>query len=177
MNGCDENELARRSHLLWSVQQMIRIADMNDLDGINVLHEQLHIQHIAYRPDIFAPVEQPVFDTLMIPYIREEKKDIIISVNDGVIDGYAAVSVCDTQKGAGEILPFIFVEVNELCVAEAAQRKGTGTALLDAVKEYAGKNGARFVELSVHAENTSAQEFYKANGMFEKSLKMQYKIQ
>ena len=156
---------------------MIRIADMNDLAGINVLHAQLHIQHIGYRPDIFAPIEQPVFDTLMIPYIKDDGKDIVISENDGNIDGYAAISVCDTSKGAGEILPFTFVEVNELCVAENAHRKGIGTALLDAVKSYAKDRGAKFVELGVQAQNTQAQEFYKANGMFVKNYKMQYKIQ
>lgn len=155
---------------------MIRIADMNDLAGINVLHAQLHIQHIGYRPDIFAPIEQPVFDTLMIPYIKDDGKDIVISENDGVIDGYAAISVCDTSKGAGEILPFTFVEVNELCVAENAHRKGIGTALLDAVKSYAKDRGAKFVELGVNAQNTQAQEFYKANGMFVKNYKMQYRI-
>ena len=156
---------------------MIRIAGMNDLAGINVLHAQLHIQHIGYRPDIFAPIEQPVFDTLMIPYIKDDGKDIVVSENDGVIDGYAAISVCDTSKGAGEILPFTFVEVNELCVAENAHRKGIGTALLDAVKSYAKDRGAKFVELGVQAQNTQAQEFYKANGMFVKNLKMQYRIQ
>ena len=156
---------------------MIRTANMNDLAGINVLHEQLHIQHIAYRPDIFAPVEQPVFDTLMIPYIQGSDKRIIISENSGVIDGYAAISICDTKKGAGEILPFTFIEVNELCVAGNARGKGIGTALLDAVKAFAKEQGARFVELGVNAQNTGAQEFYKANGMFVKNLKMQYKIQ
>ena len=156
---------------------MTRLAVMNDLAGINVLHTQLHIQHIGYRPDIFAPIEQPVFDKLMIPYIENDGKDIIVSENDGIIDGYAAISVCDTSKGAGEILPFVLVEVNELCVAENAHRKGIGTALLDAVKAYAKEKGAKFVELGVNAQNTSAQEFYKANGMFVKNLKMQYKIQ
>ena len=155
---------------------MIRIAEMTDLDGINVLHAQLHLQHIGYRPDIFAPIEQPIFDTLMIPYIENQTMDIIISENDGVIDGYAAVSLYDTHKGAGEILPFLFVEVNELCVAENAQRKGIGTALLDAVKAYAKDKGAKFVELGVNARNTAAQEFYKANGMFVKNYKMQYII-
>ena len=156
---------------------MIRIAAMNDLAGINRLHEQLHIQHIAYRPDIFAPIEQPIFDTLMIPYIENSDKEIIISENGGKIDGYAAISVCDTKKGAGEILPFVFVEVNELCVAENAWGKGIGSAMLDAVKAYAKEKGAKFVELGVQAQNTGAQEFYKANGMYVKNLKMQYKIQ
>ncbi len=156
---------------------MIRTAVMDDLAGINVLHTQLHIQHIGYRPDIFAPIEQPVFDELMIPYIQNDGRDIIISENEGVIDGYAAISVCDTQKGAGEILPFTFIEVNELCVAENAHRKGIGTALLDAVKAYAKEKGAKFVELGVNAQNTTAQEFYKANGMFVKNLKMQYRVQ
>jgi ribosomal protein S18 acetylase RimI-like enzyme len=155
---------------------MIRFANMSDIDGINVLHEQLHIQHIGYRPDIFAPIEQPVFGRLMIPYLTEDRKRIIVSENDGAIDGYAAVSVCDTEKGAGEILPFVFVEVNELCVAESSHRKGIGTALLDAVKAFAREKGAKFVELGVQAKNTQAQEFYKANGMFVKNYKMQYKL-
>ncbi len=155
---------------------MTRFADMSDLAGINVLHEQLHIQHIGYRPDIFAPIEQPIFDSLMAAYLTDEKKRIIVSENDGVIDGYAAVSVCDTAKGAGEILPFLFVEVNELCVAETAQRKGIGTALLDHVKAFGKELGAKFVELGVNASNTRAQEFYKANGMFVKNYKMQYKL-
>ena len=156
---------------------MIRFADMSDITGINVLHAQLHIQHIGYRPDIFAPIEQPIFDELMKAYLTDEKKRIIISEDDGVIDGYAAVSVCSTEKAAGEILPFTFIEVNELCVAENAHRKGIGTALLDAVKAFAKEQGAKFVELGVNAQNTSAQEFYKANGMFVKNLKMQYRIQ
>lgn len=155
---------------------MIRFAQMSDLAGINALHEQLHIQHIGYRPDIFAPIEQPVFDKLMIPYIEDDDKRVVISVNDGKVDGYAALSVCNTQKGAGEILPFVFVEVNELCVAGDAHRKGIGTALLDAVKAFAREQGAKFVELGVQAENTGAQEFYKANGMFVKNYKMQYKL-
>ncbi|MBP3856484.1 MAG: GNAT family N-acetyltransferase [Ruminiclostridium sp.] len=156
---------------------MIRLAVMEDLPGINVLHEQLHIQHIGYRPDIFAPIEQPVFDTLMIPYIEKPDKDILISENGGRIDGYAAVSVCDTSKGAGEILPFTFIEVNELCVAGNAQGRGIGTALLDSVKQYARDRGAKFVELGVNAQNTGAQEFYKANGMFVKNYKMQFRIE
>ena len=156
---------------------MIRFADMSDLKGINVLHEQLHIQHIGYRPDIFAPVEQPVFDELMIPFLTQDKKRVAVSENGGIIDGYAALSVCDTEKAAGEILNFTFVEVNELCVAGNAQRKGIGSELLDFVKQFAKEQGARFVKLGVMAENTAAQEFYKANGMFVKNMKMQYKIQ
>ncbi len=156
---------------------MTRIADINDLAGINVLHEQLHVQHIGYRPDIFAPVEQPLFDTLMVPYIEDEDMDIIVSENDGVIDGYAAFMVCDTESKKGEILPFIFVEVCELCVAEDSWGKGIGTELLDAVKAYAKQIGAKFVELGVNAKNTGAQEFYKANGMFVKNYKMQYIVE
>ena len=153
---------------------MTRIADMNDLEGINVLHRQLHIQHIGYRPDIFAPIEQPIFDTLMVPYIEQNGLDIIVSENDGVIDGYAAIGVFTSEKKRGELLPFLFVEVDELCVAENAHRKGIGTALLDAVKAYAKQKGAKFVELGVNAANTGAQAFYKANGMFVKNYKMQY---
>ena len=156
---------------------MIRFADINDITGINVLHTQLHVQHIGYRPDIFAPIEQPVFDRLMEEYLTKTDKRVLISENDGVIDGYAALSVCDTKKGAGEILPFTFIEVNELCVAENAQRKGIGTALLDGVKAFAKEQGAKFVELGVNAANHKAQEFYKANGMFVKNYKMQYKVQ
>ena len=72
---------------------------------------------------------------------------------------------------------WMFVEVNELCVAENAWGKGIGSAMLDAVKAYAKEKGAKFVELGVQAQNTGAQEFYKANGMYVKNLKMQYKIQ
>ncbi len=156
---------------------MIRFADINDLEGINVLHKQLHIQHIGYRPDIFAPIEQPVFDELMIPYLTEDYRHIVISVNGGRIDGYAAISLCNTSKGAGEILPFTYIEVNELCVAEDSQGKGIGSALLDAVKSFAKSHGAKFVELGVNAENKAAQAFYKANGMFVKNYKMQFRIE
>lgn len=156
---------------------MIRLALPDDIKGINVLHEQLHIQHIGYRPDIFAPIEQPLFDELMERFIGKEENRVFVSDNDGKIDGYAAVSVHDTVKRAGEIMPFVFVEVEELCVAKDSSGRGIGTSLLNAVKEFARERGAKFVELSVHAENTAAQEFYKANGMFVKTMKMQYKIQ
>ena len=157
--------------------KMIRTAVIDDINSINVLHEQLHIQHIGYRPDIFAKVEQPIFDKLMIPYVSDDDKRIFVSENGGMIDGYAAVSVHDTVKRAGEIQPFVFIEVEELCVADSARGNGIGSSLLDAVKKFGSEKGARFVELSVHAENEAAQEFYKANGMFVKTLKMQYKLQ
>lgn len=155
---------------------MIRFAELCDIEGINVIHEQLHIQHIGYRPDIFAPIEQPVFDSLMKEYLTAENKRIIVSENDGVIDGYAAVTICDTSKGAGEILPFKFIEVNEFSVLQGCGNRHIGTDMMDFVKAFAKEQGAKFVELSVHAENTGAQEFYKAKGFNVKTLKMQYTV-
>lgn len=155
---------------------MIRFAELCDLDGINVIHAQLHIQHIEYRPDIFAPIEQPVFDSLMKEYLTAENKRIIVSENDGAIEGYAAVTICDTSKGAGEILPFKFIEVNEFAVLKGCGHRHIGTDMMDAVKSFAIEQGAKFVELSVHAENTGAQEFYKSKGFNVKTLKMQYTL-
>lgn len=155
---------------------MIRFAELNDLDGINVIHAELHIQHIGYRPDVFAPIEQPIFDALMKEYLMGEKKRIIVSENDGIIDGYAAVSICDTSKGKGEILPFVFIEVNEFAVKQGCEHRHIGTDMMNAVKDFAKESGAKFVELSVHAENVGAQAFYKANGLRMKTMKMQYKV-
>ena len=155
---------------------MIRFAVPGDIDGINILHKQLHIQHIGYRPDIFAQIEQPKFDSLMMKYLNNKNRRIIISENDNVIDGYAALTVCNTKKAEGEIQPFVYVQIDEFCVLEGHEHKGIGSAIMDEAKTFALSVGARFLELSVRAENTGALEFYKANGLSVRSLKMQYRI-
>ncbi|MEQ8290894.1 MAG: GNAT family N-acetyltransferase [Roseovarius sp.] len=92
----------------------------------------------------------------------------LLARDDSTVVGAALMSpIFSTTIGAAGVY------VSDLWVADAARGQGLGRALLRAVAELAARKWqARFLKLTVYAENTSARAFYDrlGFGMAERDL-------
>jgi ribosomal-protein-alanine N-acetyltransferase len=82
---------------------------------------------------------------------------LVAEADDGSIIGYAGLS-CPVLARGGD------AEIMTLAVSRRAQGRGTGTALLAALREVAELRGAGRLLLEVRADNDAAQGLYAAAG-------------
>lgn len=138
----------------------VRLADLDELWRITPMKEQIHAQHVAGRPDLFAPLENlSAFEA----YVREDSLRLFLAERDGEPLGYALTRVVDRPAN-----PYmrrrLFLRVEEICVDERFRRQGVGHALMEAVREDAKALGCPRVVLDVWAFNEEAMRFYQSMG-------------
>lgn len=99
--------------------------------------------------------------------------------------GAPAVAVLVAEGGAGEPLGCALVQQNVeyftgepeayvavLAVAEAAERRGVGRALMEGAEAWAVERGLSRLALEVFAANRGARSFYRRLGYVEDSLRL-----
>ncbi|MBO0812225.1 MAG: GNAT family N-acetyltransferase [Microlunatus sp.] len=86
--------------------------------------------------------------------------------DDGSVVGF--VSVGSRAHGTGETDAY----VGELAVAERVQRRGVGSALMDAAESWSKEHGFRRLTLETGAANTVAREFYRSRGYLEEDVRL-----
>lgn len=138
----------------------VRPADLDELWRITPMKEQIHAQHVAGRPDLFAPLEDlSAFEA----YVREDGLRLFLAERDGEPLGYALTRVVDRAANPYMRRRF-FLRVEEICVDERFRRQGVGCALMQAVREEAKSMGCPRVVLDVWSFNEEAMRFYQSMG-------------
>ena len=87
----------------------------------------------------------------------------LVDEDDGVVVGYAAVSVVAD-----------IAELQRIAVAPARRRAGRASALLDAVVATSRAGGADRLLLEVRDDNAAALAFYAARGFVEVDRRRRY---
>ena len=88
---------------------------------------------------------------------------LIVAEDDGEVVGLASISRRPQLRLAADL-----ITIDELVVADSARGLGVGRALLEHVKEMAGRSGARRLELETNRERESyRRRFYVKNGFTE----------
>lgn len=142
---------------------MVRFAERNDLDRVNELRSQVHQVHACGRPDIFKSGFGKELQEHILTVWEDEQKDIIVAERNGVICGFACVTMRTRPES-----PFFnerrFYDVEEFGVDEAFRRQGVGTELFAFIRKDAKKRGFDRVELNMWEFNEGALAFYEAVG-------------
>src|SRR5215213_10173765 len=102
----------------------------------------------------------------MLDRLRPDQAVLVTQADDGRVVGF--VSVERQVAWAGGVQAY----VGELVVAEAAEGRGVGRALLGAVEAWARDQDCRMVALDTGATNVRAREFYRRLGFGEESIKL-----
>ncbi len=92
-----------------------------------------------------------------------QRKALFVAVEDGAVQGYAAVTVLQDEA-----------ELESIAVAQGSRRSGWGSRLLAAVEEWARDGGACHLSLEVRAGNQGARGFYVARGFRQEGLRRGY---
>jgi ribosomal-protein-alanine N-acetyltransferase len=92
-----------------------------------------------------------------------ESRHYLVAETDGTLVGYAGLAVAGGTA-----------DVQTLAVSAAAQGRGLGRALLDALLAEARRRDANEVLLDVRAENTAAQALYARAGFERIAIRRGY---
>lgn len=131
---------------------MIRPASADDADALASL------EHDVFGADAWSP--RQVMDELAGP-----TRHVVVAETEGKVYGYATISV------AGDV-----ADLTRIVVAESARRRGTATALLDAVHTAAAGAGAERILLEVAESNAPARDLYRVRGYTEISRRRAYYV-
>ena len=151
---------------------MIRRAQKKDIPRMMELLKQVNRVHYDGRPDLFklgtkyTPAE-------LEEILADESRPILVYTNEqDVTEGYA---FCMYQQYVGSNLmtDVKTLYIDDLCVDETKRGKHIGTALYNAVVDFARENGCYNLTLNVWSCNPSAMAFYQARGLVPQKVGME----
>ena len=151
----------------------VRRAQDKDITAILGLLVQVNMVHHNGRPDIFkGPTTK---------YNAAELKEIIACDNtpvfvfeddNGDILGHA-FCVHKQEIGSNLLTDIKTLYIDDICVDENARGKHVGSALFEAVSEYAKKECFYNITLNVWSCNPAAVKFYEAMGLTPQKIGME----
>ena len=151
----------------------VRMASEKDIGRICELLSQVAMVHHKGRPDLFKCGQRKYTDGQLREILRDEKRPVFAAVDeDDRLLGYA---FCIFQEHPDDnILTDIkTLYIDDLCVDEKLRGKHVGTAIYEAVLDFAREKGCYNVTLNVWSCNESAMKFYQARGLKPQKVGME----
>ncbi|MCL2072043.1 MAG: GNAT family N-acetyltransferase [Oscillospiraceae bacterium] len=151
----------------------MRLATLNDVKILSKMYEDFFAFHADLQPTYYNAAEEkgkyPEF------IINSENDDAIIAEVDGNIAGFCHV-LEDKTSPYDCIVQYKFAICMDLYVFPDYRKKGVGSALINAAKEWAKNRNLSFVELKVLVENKSAIRLYEREGFNKVMSTMRLKL-
>jgi len=155
---------------------MIREALISDFDAIAKLESQVFHIHLAARPDMIKPKDQPLSREYFDSCMNDEKIKIFVYEEIGEILGHCMVKLIELINHHMHH-DMNLLEITVLCVDQKARNKGIGRQLFDRAKDYAKEIDVTRIELGVWSFNQSARQFYEHLGMSERISRLEMTVE
>lgn len=151
----------------------IRKAKNNDLEGIKSLLLQVLTVHHNGRPDIFKGNCRKYTDQQILEIISNEKTPVLIAADDK--DNVMGYAFCIFQQhiDSNIMTDIKTLYIDDLCVDENIRGQHIGSALYNAVLDFARENECYNVTLNVWTCNESAMKFYEKMGLTPQKIGME----
>ena len=151
----------------------IRRAEERDIPAINRLLLQVLTVHHNGRPDLFKKNCRKYTDDELRGLLRDESRPILVAENeDGEMLGYA-FCVFQQHQNDNILTDIKTLYIDDLCVDETRRGEHVGTALYEAVLDFARESGCYNVTLNVWSCNESAMRFYEKCGLKPQKIGME----
>ncbi len=141
----------------------VRAAVVTDLPAVAAICMAVQSLHAEAHPDRFAEPQAGPIEDFFRGQLDRDGAFLLVAEHDGDPVGYAFAALHDRPSG-----PFLTarrtLSFEHLAVREAAQGKGVGGALIDAVRSLAKRLHAQDIELTVWAINEHAAAVYEHKG-------------
>ena len=151
----------------------IRMAQQKDIPQINELLRQVCLVHHVGRPDLFKYGARKYTDEQLMDIISDAQRPILIAADES--DAAVGYAFCIFQQHIdNNILTDVkTLYIDDLCVDENMRGQHIGSALYNAVLDFAKKSGCYNVTLNVWSCNESAMRFYEACGLSPQKVGME----
>ena len=151
---------------------MLQLARPEDRAAIEVLSQQVHRMHVAWRPDIYVLADE------MWPQSRFDDavshRQLFVAKDADTVVGYVLVKIRDYDM-TGHAKRRVLL-IDEICVDESRRNQGVGTEMMIGVRAIAKAFGCTDMQLGVYPQNNEALAFYQKCGFRIRSIDMQMKI-
>lgn len=141
---------------------MVRFGEMRDVDSVNVIRKQVCELHRKSEPAIFKKFSKELGEYVK-KFIGTENKLLLVAEEGNEICGYAMVEVVRKPETA-YLFERHYLDIQELGVLSAYQKKGYGKELINKVVEIAKEENIHQIELNAWCFNENALEFYRKLG-------------
>ncbi|MGI5884689.1 MAG: GNAT family N-acetyltransferase [Candidatus Spyradocola sp.] len=151
----------------------IRRAEEKDMPRIEELLRQVNLVHHLGRPDLFKYGARKYTTEELRALIHDDTRPIFVAADDkDEVQGYA---FCIFQQYVNHniMTDIKTLYIDDLCVDEHCRGQHIGTALYQAVLDFARKSGCYNVTLNVWSLNESAMKFYQAQGLKPQKVGME----
>lgn len=154
----------------------IRFAIPEDVPGILALLRQVGQVHHRGRPDLFRCDAQKYSPSQVLGKLQDPTAPIFVAVEGEKVLGYVfcqeRVTRTDTVLKDNRIL-----HLDDFCVEESTRGKGIGSALFQAVKQYANTKDYHSITLNVWCFKGGAKAFYEKLGFAERNICMEMRME
>lgn len=151
---------------------IIRKAETEDYNEIDLLMRQLHKIHVSGRPDLYIDMEHPYSFNEFENLVKNENVISYVAEEDHAVVGFCVM----TMRNKSNMVEMRTAYLDDMVVDSNYQRKGIAKKLFKTVEAEAKRLGAKRLDLMVWEFNKIAIELYKSLGMkpqryiFEKNL-------
>ncbi len=151
---------------------MLELATAADREAVNKIAGQVHAMHVAWRPDIYEPVDEQYTDQRFAEAIRQ--RQLYVAKLAGEVVGFASLQKC-TYDWPGVVRRSVML-IDEFGVHEFCRGHGIGKAMMEDIHALARAYGCTDLQLRVYPENDDAVGFYQHCGFMIQNIGMQKKI-
>ena len=151
---------------------MLELARPDDREAVNILAQQIHAMHVAWRPDLYVE-EQELYPEDRFQEVLRQRQLYVARIN-GVVAGYVLLKIRDVDRPGAPRRKLM--EIKELCVEELCRRQGIGTEMMTDIHALAKAFRCTELRLGVYPQNDEAMVFYQKCGFTIRSINMQKKV-
>jgi GNAT superfamily N-acetyltransferase len=135
----------------------IRVATLNDIEALCPLLTEF----FAYNADLqpiycHADIEGGEYPKNMI---ESDDSDFLIAVDNDTFVGFIHINQMKTPP-YGSIVPHNYAEIMAFMVTASQRKKGIGTAMIEAAKQWSKDRNLDYIELMSLTHANEANNFY-----------------
>ncbi|MCC8404516.1 GNAT family N-acetyltransferase [Paraburkholderia sp. MMS20-SJTN17] len=153
-------------------QLSYRRASIDDILIVCELGQILNAVHHRARPDIYAnaTAEFARDKPHWLSSLQGEDRAMFLAEHDGTAVGFITVQVI--QPISPLLQPSMVGRIGSIAVLERLRGRGVGSTLIKLAEEWARKNGANDMRLTVWAFNEQAVDLYQELGYELRAFEM-----
>ena len=151
---------------------MLELARPGDREAVNVLAQQIHEMHVAWRPDIYEMVPELYSEERFLDVVKQ--RQLYVARVGGIVVGYALLKIC-SYDCPGIVRRKVMV-IEEFCVDSLCRGQGIGTEMMQDVHALSKAFRCTDLQLRVYPQNDDAVGFYQKCGFTIRSIDMQRKV-
>ena len=114
---------------------IVRPAEEQELERVNVLRKQVNDLHVEGKPNVFKANFYDGLSDYIYEIWNDDKKEIIVAINEGEIVGYAVLAHINRTE-----TPFMYerdyLDIDEIGVDKDYRRHGVASEMISYILDY-----------------------------------------